>query len=154
MGYGCPLPDYGLPFDAQADLIVLAQMVLGEARGEPYEGQLAVAHVAMNRVADPRWPDTPSAVVLQPKQFSCFNDGSPCLPLMRQPARHASSSTWDSVFRAACAAYFGLEPDPTGGANHYLNEKVTRKIRGGSLPRWFDERKVTRRIGGHTFLRG
>ena len=49
-----PYPEVGLPFEGQSDLMVLAQMVAGEAEGESYKGKLAVAYVAMNRVSDCR----------------------------------------------------------------------------------------------------
>jgi len=56
-----------------------------------------------------------------------------------------------------------LLPDPVGGATHYLNEAVTKKIRKGTFPAWaadpndptkIHEAKVTTRIGRHTFLLG
>lgn len=51
-------------------LMCLALNIYHEARGEPLEGQIAVAAVTLNRVADPRWPDTVCEVVYQPYQFS------------------------------------------------------------------------------------
>ena len=51
----------------------LASAVYFEARGEPIEGQLAVADVVLNRVASKKYPDTICEVVEQPWQFSFVN---------------------------------------------------------------------------------
>ncbi len=53
----------------------LANAVYFEARGEPIEGQLAVADVVMNRVASEKYPDTICEVVTQPWQFSFVRRG-------------------------------------------------------------------------------
>lgn len=45
------------------DLKILANAVYGESRGEPFEGQVAVAAVILNRVKSPSFPNTPSGVV-------------------------------------------------------------------------------------------
>ncbi|MBE9552130.1 MAG: cell wall hydrolase, partial [Proteobacteria bacterium] len=47
------------------ELECLSLNVYFEARGEPREGQVAVAHVVMNRVADDRFPGGVCAVVHQ-----------------------------------------------------------------------------------------
>jgi len=56
-------------------LMCLAVAVFFEARDQPITGQYAVAEVVMNRVADPRWPDTICGVVFQDRQFSFTHDG-------------------------------------------------------------------------------
>ena len=53
----------------------LAVAIFFEARDQPIEGQYAVAEVVMNRVEDPRWPNTICGVVFQRKQFSFTHDG-------------------------------------------------------------------------------
>jgi spore germination cell wall hydrolase CwlJ-like protein len=58
-------------------LMCLAVAVFFEARGEPIDGQIAVAEVVMNRVADERYPDTVCGVVFEPKAFSFTHDGLP-----------------------------------------------------------------------------
>ena len=52
------------------DVNTLAQVIYHEARGESQEGKIAVGHVVLNRVKDPRFPNTVYKVVYQPKQFS------------------------------------------------------------------------------------
>ena len=54
---------------------LLARAVHGEARGEPYLGKVAVAAVILNRVADPRFPNTIAGVIYQPGAFTAVSDG-------------------------------------------------------------------------------
>lgn len=58
---------------SSAAVLCLALNIYHEARGEPIDGQIAVAAVTLNRVQDPRWPDTVCDVVYQPNQFSWTN---------------------------------------------------------------------------------
>src|SRR5690606_14794420 len=51
------------------DLNLLARLIHGEARGEPYIGQVAVGAVVLNRVRDPRFPNTIAGVIYQPGAF-------------------------------------------------------------------------------------
>ena len=59
-----------------SELMCLATAIFFEARGEPLEGQYAVADVIMNRVEDSRYPDNVCDVVNEPKQFSYTHDGA------------------------------------------------------------------------------
>lgn len=58
-------------------LMCLAVAVYFEARGEPIDGQKAIAEVVINRVNDDRYPNTICDVVFQDKQFSFTHDGKP-----------------------------------------------------------------------------
>ena len=67
------------------DLPVMARTVFGEARGEPHEGRLAVAHVILNRARSGGWWDAGvSEVCLKRWQFSCWNPGDPNRPRLFQ----------------------------------------------------------------------
>ena len=57
------------------DLKIMANAVHGEARGEPYIGQVAVAAVILNRVDSPSFPKTVSGVIFQPGAFTAVADG-------------------------------------------------------------------------------
>ena len=130
--------------DFRDDLYFLALTVSMEAGGESYEGKLGVAYAIVNRgqpIID---------TVLRSYQFSAWNTDSPT----RMQINETPLWAMRDCYKAACAAYFRLTKDPTAGATHYLNEEITRKMRGGALPRWYDEAKVTARIGRHTFLKG
>ncbi len=94
------------------DFNMLARMISAEARGEPYEGQVAVGAVILNRVAHPSFPNTLSGVLFQPNAFSPVADGA-----------FDSVEITDSARRAAQDALNGN--DPTGGALYFFNPKTS-----------------------------
>lgn len=143
-----PVPPLGVEPDDWPDLLVVAATVLGEAEGENLTGKRAVAYVVLNRAADSRWPDSPREVCLQRLQFSCWNVGSPRIPVMLAPQGRVSEQVWSDCFRAAIEAMFGIEPDPTGGANHYLAPRSLK-----SLPAWATTDKLVAKLGAHQFYR-
>ena len=112
------------------DLYLMARMISAEARGEPYEGQVAVGAVILNRVRHPSFPNTVSGVIYQPGAFSALLDGQYDEPIA------------ESAYRAAQDAMNGW--DPTGGAIYYYNPaKTTNK--------WIYSRPVIGKIGNHVF---
>lgn len=114
------------------EVYTLAAAINGEARGEPYIGQVAVAAVILNRVDDPRFPNTIAGVIYQPGAFTAVADGQMYL----QPN--------DSAFKAARDALNGW--DPSGGAMYYYNPaKATSK--------WIWSRPIIKVIGKHYFCR-
>ncbi|MFA7534240.1 MAG: spore cortex-lytic enzyme [Tissierellaceae bacterium] len=113
-----------------ADEYLLARAIHGEARGEPYVGQVAVAAVILNRVKSPDFPNTISGVIYQPWAFTAVNDGQ----INLEP-----NST---AYQAAQDALNGW--DPTYGSLFYYNPvKATSK--------WIFSRKIVTTIGKHTF---
>lgn len=130
------------------DTVLAALTIAQEAGGEPRSGKLGVAFVlAVNRPAGGK---SISDTIFQPWHFSCWNTDSPTRMNIDQISDALFAECWNCVN----AAVHGLEPDPTKGANHYLNEELTKRIRpNGDLPSWFDHAKVTARIGLHTFLK-
>lgn len=143
------------------DLTLVAATCFLEAEGEPVEGILGVCWVIRRRALD--WGQGFKGAILGAdglaygdghpyEAFSCWGDE------YRIRARARLSEAGDGVrepfWKAAAAALWELSPDPVGGASFYLNLPVTKKIRGGSLPGWYDQSKVTIMIGRHTFLRG
>lgn len=114
-----------------SDEELLARLIHLEARGEPWEGQVAVGAVALNRVRSPGFPDTLYEVVLQPGQFGV----SPEDLLAANPA--------PSAYEAARRALAG--EDPSGGALFFYNPEKTR------TPWFWANRPVLRRIGRHVF---
>lgn len=114
------------------DLQLLARAVNGEARGEPYEGQVAVAAVILNRVRHPSFPTTIAGVIYQPGAFTAVADGQINIAI-------AESST---VYKACQDAINGW--DPTGGAIYYYNPATTTN-------KWIWSRKVVKVIGKHRF---
>lgn len=148
MRWFLPVPDPKRPPDEWPGAMVMASTILGEAAGESMEGKRAVAAVILNRVRDDRWPDSPEAVCLQRLQFSCWNVGSPTLPRMFNPKSFVTEEVWSDCLRAALEAMWGLQSDPTGGANHYLNPASLKNV-----PSWARPDKIVAKIERHTFYR-
>ncbi len=118
-----------------ASTLCLALAIYFEARNQPIKGQLAVAHVVLNRVADRRWPDNVCDVVYQHKQFSFFSDG-----LSDRPDDKRS---WNKAQVLAKVAM--LIGDSTGGATHYHADYVA--------PAWGLCLRPVMVIGQHMFFR-
>lgn len=116
------------------DVQLMARAVNGEARGEPYEGQVAVAAVILNRVKSPSFPNSISGVIYQPGAFTAVSDGQINVPI-------AEGST---VYKACQDAMNGW--DPTGGALYYFNpDTATNK--------WIWSRPLIKQIGKHRFCK-
>lgn len=115
---------------SDSDVELLAKVISAEARGESYEGQVAVGAVILNRVAHPSFPDSLSGVVYQKGAFSCVNDSN-----WYQPVAESSK-------RAARDALNGW--DPTGGAIYYFNPAKTNDT-------FMHSRPVIKTIGSHRF---
>lgn len=113
-----------------ADLYLLARIISAEARGEPYQGQVAVGAVVLNRVEHPSFPDSIAGVIYQPGAFTAVVDGQ-----FEEPIA-------DSAWRAARDALSGW--DPSGGALYYFNPDKTSNA-------WMHSRPVILRIGDHLF---
>lgn len=114
------------------DVYLLAQAIHGEARGEPYIGQVAVGAVILNRVDNPKFPNTIAGVIYQPGAFTAVADGQMNLP------------PGDTALKAARDALNGW--DPSGGALYYYNPaKATSK--------WIWSRPIIKVIGKHYFCR-
>ena len=114
----------------ESEIALLARIISAESRGEPYEGQVAVGAVILNRIAHPSFPNTSSGVIYQPGAFSCLTDGQ------------VNVAVAESAKKAAQDAINGW--DPSGGAIYYYNPaKSTNK--------WIFSRPVINTIGSHRF---
>lgn len=109
---------------------LLARAINGEARGEPYSGQVAVGAVILNRVDHPSFPGTVAGVIYQPGAFTAVSDGQ------------INAAMEESCYRAARDALNGW--DPVGGAIYYYNPKTATN-------RWIRTRPIVARIGKHVF---
>ena len=131
--------------DRTHQLFLLTATVAMEAEGETYKGKLAVAYVVMNRASV--YNQTIDQVVLKPFAFSAWNTRGRKHKMQSIPDR-----AWFESKKAAMSAYYRIEKDPSLGATHYLNEKVTRRIRkNGTLPAWVKKLHKLVDIGDHTF---
>lgn len=117
-----------------SDVQLIARAVNGEARGEPYEGQVAVAAVILNRVKHSSFPNSISGVIYQPGAFTAVSDGQINVPI-------AEGST---VYKACQDAMNGW--DPTGGAIYYFNPDTATSS-------WIWSRTFIKQIGKHRFCK-
>lgn len=117
-----------------SDVQLMARAINGEARGEPYEGQVAVGAVIMNRVKDSRFPNTIAGVIYQSGAFTAVADGQ-----INQPIEEGST-----VVKAARDALNGW--DPTGGAVYYFNPNTATN-------KWIWSRPLIKTIGKHRFCK-
>lgn len=115
---------------SQNDYNLLARVISAEARGEPYNGQVAVGAVILNRVEHPSFPNTISGVVYQPDAFTCMKDGQ-----FNQPVQ-------ESCYNAARDAINGM--DPSNGCIYYYNPQTAKSA-------WIWSRPILLKIGKHNF---
>lgn len=115
---------------SENDLKIMANAVYGESRGEPFEGQVAVAAVILNRVKSTSFPNTPSGVIFQPGAFTAVADGQ----IYLEPNEQAR--------KAVQQALNGW--DPSGGCLYYFNPKT-------ATSKWIWTRPQVKTIGQHIF---
>ncbi len=120
----------GVSSSRNEDVYLLARIISAEARGEPYEGQVAVGAVVLNRVSHPSFPNTFAGVIYQKGAFTALVDGQFDQPIA------------DSAYRAAQDAINGW--DPTNGAIYYYNPVK-------STSQWIFTREIVTVIGSHRF---
>jgi len=113
-----------------ADVELLARLIHGEARGEPYVGMVAVGAVVLNRVRSDKFPNTIAGVIYQAGAFDAVADGQ------------INLTPNDQSRRAARDALNGW--DPTGGCLYYYNPAT-------ATSKWIWTREVRLNIGDHSF---
>lgn len=119
---------------ASSDVQLMARAINGEARGEPYEGQVAVGAVILNRVKDSRFPNSIAGVIYQSGAFTAVADGQINAPI----------SEGSTVYKAAQDAMNGW--DPTSGCVYYFNPNTATN-------KWIWSRPLVTTIGKHRFCK-
>ena len=115
---------------ANNNVNLLARAISGEARGEPYEGQVAVGAVILNRVNSSKFPNTLAGVIYQSGAFDSVKDGQ----INMEPT--------SAALKAAQDALSGW--DPSYGSLYYFNPNTATSS-------WIWSRTQTVTIGGHIF---
>jgi len=118
------------PKYTERDLQLMANAVYGEARGEPYEGQVAVAAVILNRLESPDFPNTISGIIFQPLAFTAVADGQ----IWLEPNDRAKEAVIDAMNGW----------DPSENALYYFNPKT-------ATSKWIWSRPQIKQIGEHIF---
>nr|WP_245947417.1 spore cortex-lytic enzyme [Bacillus taeanensis] len=114
------------------EIQMMAQMVYGEARGEAYEGQVAIAAVILNRIDAKDFPNSVSGVLFEHGAFTAVSDG--------QYYNSPNSTAYKAVYHAIRGW------DPSGGAVFYFNPST-------ATSKWIWSRPQIKRIGKHIFTR-
>lgn len=117
---------------SQNDIQLLANAVYGEARGESYEGQVAVAAVILNRVQSATFPNTVAGVVFEPRAFTAVADGQ----IYLTPNETAKEAVLDAINGW----------DPSGNALYYFNPETATSS-------WIWSRPQIKQIGKHIFCK-
>lgn len=112
------------------EIDLLVRVVSAEAQGEPFEGQVAVASVILNRLKSPLFPSTIEGIIFEKGAFESVQNGM----IWKEPV--------ESAYQAVYAAIRGW--DPTGGALFFYNPKT-------AVSKWITTRTVVARIGAHVF---
>ena len=120
--------------NSTSDVQLIARAINGEARGEPYEGQVAVGAVILNRVKSSKFPNTIAGVIYEPGAFTAVADGQINVPI----------EEGSTVVKAARDALNGW--DPTGGAIYYFNPNTASN-------KWIWSRPHIKTIGKHRFCK-
>ncbi len=113
-------------------LNLLSKLIAAEARGESYEGQVAVAAVVLNRVQDERFPNSIEGVIYQKNAFSVVKNG------------YIYENATEESYKAAKDALYGN--DPTNNAIYFWNPDI-------STCNWMNTLNPHLRIGNHVFAR-
>ena len=114
------------------DVNLLARLVYGEARGEPYAGQVAVAAVVLNRVKSSSFPNTIAGVIYQKGAFTAVSDGQ------------INLTPNQTAYNAARDALNGW--DPSYGSIYYFNPSTATNA-------WIWSRPHVVTIGKHRFCK-
>jgi N-acetylmuramoyl-L-alanine amidase len=117
---------------SQNDIQLMANAVYGESRGEPFEGQVAVAAVILNRLKSTSFPHTVAGVIFQPGAFTAVADGQ----IYLTPNPEATRAVLDAINGW----------DPTGHALYYFNPATATSS-------WIWGRPQIKKIGKHIFCK-
>ncbi|MFB5661647.1 spore cortex-lytic enzyme [Alteribacillus sp. HJP-4] len=117
---------------SENDIQLMANAVYGEARGEPYEGQVAVAAVIINRINSATFPNTAAGVIFEPRAFTAVADGQ----IYMTPNEEARKAVLDAI----------NGQDPSDGAIYYFNPDT-------ATSGWIWGRPQIKNIGKHVFCK-
>jgi N-acetylmuramoyl-L-alanine amidase len=138
--------------DAMTDIGTLARTLYGEARGEGFDGRVAVAWVVVNRVRTGRYGATVRDVCRKPRQFSCWNLDDPNLQRIERVTPEDSifaeclgiAALVYAAFRGRGGALPPVLKDPTLGSTHYCVSRLK--------PYWAQGKSPVCTIGNHKFF--
>lgn len=145
-----------LDFTALSNIEILGLTIIGEARGEPIEGQVAVGSVIRNRMHyNPGKYHTYYDVCLEKKQFSCWNENDPNRSFLIELVEQLTMGQLltDPYLRQCMYVSAGIVKwdilDNTGGAINYLTKQLYYSLQ---KPHWATKAKNVNEIGTQVFF--
>lgn len=114
-----------------------------EARGESYEGKVAVAYSILNRKAAPQWGNTIMGVLFQRLQYSSLTYATD--PQLTTWPKDGDPS-WQESMRVAANVLEGIEANPIDGADSYHDTSI-------KPPSWATKERFVRQIGRLVFYK-
>ena len=132
----------------RVELDTVARTIYGEARGESFEGQVAVAWVIKNRSIKRR--RTLMEICLAPFQFSCWNSSDPNKAIIERV--NFDDLKFTRAYGIACLVNTGNLPDPTENSDHYHTIARPKGARQWP-PSWASSLNKIKEIGNHVFYR-
>lgn len=138
------------------DREILTLTIIGEARGEGIEGQVAVGAVIRNRLhANPKKYRNYADVCLEKLQFSCWNPNDPNRPLLLELAQKMiDGQTINDPYLRQCklVANAIIDWDLLDNTRGAVNYMTTSLFYSSGRPSWAKNPKNTRTLGSHTFF--
>jgi hypothetical protein len=129
-----PLPDHGRGLAQQNPDVLLAMLIFGEARHEPFVTKLSIGFVAMNRWNSGLFGDTIQKILLAPDQFQCFDPTNSKHLTIYNPTVYETLEVWQESFIAGLLAKLRLRIDPTDNAFYFHDESISSPpLEGGQV---------------------
>lgn len=125
------------------EAVCLTQAVNWEAGNQSNRGKVGVAQVLMNRIRNPRFPDSHCGVFKQPGQFNSVATAQSRVPLKDS----SKIKQLEESAKAALEVMDGRHPDVTGGALYFVNLNIATNTG------WLNRLRKTVKIGDHTFFK-
>lgn len=126
----------------ESDVLVMAQTIWGEARGESNEGQYAIGHVIKNRFDSNKWfsADSLEGVCKKKWQFSCWNEDDP----NKEKMEKLTQEDIKDFIEIAKSVLDGSKESNVGKATHYYADYIKE-------PKWAEGKTPITKIGVHHF---
>jgi N-acetylmuramoyl-L-alanine amidase len=121
------------------EIVALTSNIYHESRGEPKLGKYMVGYVTINRVLNPKFPNTIYGVVVDRRQFSWYNGRDCLIP------QNLNVKQWKECYEIAIDVLQNIAFDPTFGALYFHTVDVN--------PKWAKEKQFIIRVGNHKFYK-
>lgn len=135
------------------DILLMAKTIVGEGRGEPFDGKIGIAHVIMNRLYYKGWfGSTIPQVINKSSQFSCWNKTDVNKKIASNPEKYIDNDIWEECRVAARLVYNNKIADNVNKATHYMSNIRFMHISKTYTEHWVFNMVPVKIIGEHIFF--